>query len=80
MPALKRNRCNFLFVSITDLGNRLQQQKAEFFGGGLGDACLNLYQNLYQKGLLLIRPLSMFLTVDATDDFSCYSYKLLPSL
>lgn len=36
MPALKRNRCNFLFVSITDLGNRLQQQKAEFFWGGAG--------------------------------------------
>ena len=36
MPALKSNKCNFLFVSITDLGNRLQQQRAEFFLGGAG--------------------------------------------
>ena len=30
MPALKRNSYYFLSVSVTDLGERLQQQRTEF--------------------------------------------------
>ena len=39
MPALKRNSYYFLSVSVTDLGERLQQQRTEFYffvGRGLG--------------------------------------------
>lgn len=70
MPALKRNRYDFLSVNIIELGNRLQHhQRAEDFplgGRGWGDTFLNLYQ----RGLLLIRPLFLFLTVEAANDFS----------
>ena len=79
MPALKRNRYNFLSVSVTDLGERLQQQRTEFsffVGRGLGYTCISSLS----KGLLLIRPLSLFLAVDATNDFPCYSCKQLTSI
>ena len=81
MPALKRNSYYFLSVSVTDLGERLQQQRTEFYffvGRGLGDTCLSSLS----KGFLLIRPLSLFHTVDATNDFpaipanSCQAHKL----
>lgn len=66
MPALKRNSYYFLSVSVTDLGERLQQQRTEFYffvGWGLGDTCLSSLS----KGFHLIRPLSLFLAVDATN-------------
>lgn len=78
MPALKRNRYNFLSVSVTDLGERLQQRRTEFYffvGRGLRNTCLSSLS----KGLLLIRPLSLFLAVDATNDFPCYSCQQLTS-